>query len=295
MTTPPTISVVIPVYDQADFIEDALDSVAAQTCEAGVETIVVDDGSGDETAEVAGDHRLDPMVIRQSNRGVAAARNRGIDEASGRWIAFLDADDRWRPSRLADQLDALEPLDRPALSFCRYQRRDVDGEPVETAAEHPPPDLKPSPRRLLHHNFIGTSTVLVHRKCLERCEGFPTDAPLDVGGQDYALWLRIAAYFPLVYVPTVAMDYTVHADNRVGVDPVEHHRAALRALRNFRDWDPDRFRALAPAPLTALAAARTARLAVDSLTRRQQFSRGALLRGLASTASALLVEPLADG
>lgn len=294
MTTTPTISVVIPAYDHADFIEGALDSVAAQTVDAPLEVIVVDDGSPDDVARRAEAHELRPTVVRQSNTGVAAARNRGIEEASGRWIAFLDADDRWSPDKLADQWARVRPMDRPALSFCRYRRHTAGGEPVDRAADHPPADLVATPQRLLHHNFVGTSTVLVHRQCLERCGGFPTDDELDAGGQDYALWLRIAAYFPLVYLPAVRTHYTVHADNRVGADPLEHHRAALRALQNFRRWDPPRFRALSVLPLTGLVAVRTAKFVADSWTRPRAFERGSVPAALAASTTTLAAG-LADG
>ena len=283
----PLVSVVIPAYDQAEFIEGCLDSVAAQRWEGPLEVIVVDDGSPDDVGDRARSHPLETTVIRQPNRGVAAARNRGIDQASGEWVAFLDADDRWTPDKLQFQLDALREFSRPALSFCRYRRLTADGRRASIAPEHPEPQLVATPRRLMWRNFVGTSTVLVHRRCLQRCGGFPETEQLAAGGQDYALWLRIAAYFPLVYVPRIGMEYTLHEDNRVGADAVSHHRGGLQALKDFVDWDPARFQSLSPAALAALAALRTGKFALDTLKFPRRFPTGSLTGALRETISAL--------
>lgn len=283
----PTVSVVIPAYDQAAFIEGCLDSVAEQTWTGSLEVVVVDDGSPDDIGDRAADHLIEPTVIRQKNAGVAAARNRGVAESSGDWIAFLDADDRWTPDKLERQLEAVRALNRPALSFCRYRRHTPDGEPVDVAPDHPAEDLKPTPRKLLRENFIGTSTVVVHSACLERCGGFPEDDRLQSVGQDYALWLRIAAYFPLVYAPFVGMHYTVHRDNRVGVDPVNHHRGGLEALRDFRNWDPDRFRGLSLLPFWAMVGVRTGKFAVDSVVHDHSYPSGSVSRALRASAQLL--------
>lgn len=264
MKRSPLISVVIPAFNQAQFIDECLDSVAAQTISESLEIIVVDDGSPDDISRRARQHPVSPTVIRQQNTGVAGARNRGIAESSAPWIAFLDADDRWTPTKLEDQLNALAPLNRPALAFSRYRRTGPDG-PVPHAPDHPSPFLKPRARKLLRQNFIGTSTVLVHRRCLERCGGFPETTALNAGGQDYALWLRIAAYFPLVYLPKIAMLYRVHPNNRVGVDSRRHHQDGLQALRDFHDWDPHRFGGLCPLPLALLSSLRSARFLSRSL------------------------------
>ena len=104
----PTVSVVIPCYNGADFIRETLDSVLTQTV-APIEVLVVDDGSTDESAEIAESYGHPVRVIRQTNQGESVARNRGIDEARGDWIAFVDADDLWAPNKLERQLEAIEP------------------------------------------------------------------------------------------------------------------------------------------------------------------------------------------
>src|SRR5690349_5838732 len=94
------ISVVIPSYNAAAFVADGVESVFAQSY-APIEVIVVDDGSTDETAAALAPYLDRIRYVRQDNAGPARARNRGLQEARGQWIAFLDADDRWQPEKLA--------------------------------------------------------------------------------------------------------------------------------------------------------------------------------------------------
>lgn len=107
MTLKPTISVVIPAYNAADFVSEAIESVINQSYPS-VECIVVNDGSSDGTADVLKGFETVANVIHQENQGVSAARNRGIDAATGDWIAFLDADDLWHPEKLALQMSEIQ-------------------------------------------------------------------------------------------------------------------------------------------------------------------------------------------
>ena len=274
-----SVSVIIPAYDSEATIGPTLDSVAAQTWDGDLEVIVVDDGSTDATAEVAAAHELSPRVVSQQNTGVVGARRRGIEEATGEWIAFLDADDRWLPEKLATQLPVARRQDRPCLSFTRY-RRVADGDGEVDQPIHPEVDLDARPCQLPYRNFIGNSTVLVHRACLERADLYPDDPTLNRGGQDYALWLRIAAYFPLVYVPEVLTEYGVHADNRIGTDPVAHLEGGLLALKNFHDWAPDRFAGMAGAPYSAVVAYRMGKFLRDAVVYRDVWPSDAVPRAL---------------
>ncbi|HJT79856.1 MAG TPA: glycosyltransferase family 2 protein [Chthoniobacterales bacterium] len=106
----PQVSVVIPTFNRSQIVRGAIDSVLAQTA-PGVETIVVDDGSTDDTVEQLSRYGDAIRVIRRDNNGVSAARNTGIRAARGRWVAFLDSDDRWQPRKLERQLSCLEKLD----------------------------------------------------------------------------------------------------------------------------------------------------------------------------------------
>lgn len=193
------VSVIIAAYDAAGTIEAAVASIRAQT-RLPAEVIVVDDGSSDGTADLV--RRFDcgvPLrLIAQPNAGPAAARNRGAAEASGEWIAFLDADDAWAPCRLETQLRAaaLHPdvalwcsatanLDEPA---------DEDrGSPGAASRCDAPAELafrRLSVPEFARHNPVATSTVLVRRSAFGAAGGF--DAQFR-GPEDYDLWMRILA------------------------------------------------------------------------------------------------------
>lgn len=292
MSRNPTLSVVLPVYNGASTLLTTLDSIQNQTWAGEMEVVVIDDGSTDASAAVAEQHPLETRVIRQENTGVTGARRTGIEAADGEWIAFVDADDVWLPEKLERQMEALEAQDRPALSFTRYIRVDRSAHDGDSDAEiaqptHPEVDLDARPRRLAYRNFIANSTAIAHRECLERADLYPTADILNRGGQDYALWLRIAAYFPLVYVPEVLTEYGVHADNRVGTDPVNHLRGALAALRDAHRWAPVRFRGMAGAPYEAVVAARVAKFMRDAVVYRDVWPEDAASRG-ARVAAAFL-------
>jgi len=109
MKCPRTVSVIIPTYNRAHYLGEAIDSIMNQdirNCQ--IEIIVVDDGSTDNTKEVLRKFGNSVRYIYQDNRGVGAARNRGISEATGEWVAFLDSDDRWLPDKLTLQFRILD-------------------------------------------------------------------------------------------------------------------------------------------------------------------------------------------
>ncbi|WP_454778557.1 glycosyltransferase family 2 protein [Georgenia muralis] len=102
----PLVTVVVPLHNGAEYLGETLDSIAAQTYKA-IEVVVVDDGSTDRSIEVARAHRVGARILEQKHLGVAVARNRGLAEASGKWITFLDQDDLWHPERIARLVDWL--------------------------------------------------------------------------------------------------------------------------------------------------------------------------------------------
>jgi glycosyltransferase involved in cell wall biosynthesis len=203
----PLVSVVVPCFNQAHFLSEAIDSVLAQTHPA-VEVVVVDDGSDDNSYEVAGRH---PGVrrIRQSNRGVAAARNLGLGESSGSYAVFLDADDRLLPHAAAVGMEALAK--RPHIAFAAGMSRDIrgDGQPME--GQRQPLVTQDHYLRLLEDCFIWSGSSMVYRRAaIEAVGGFNESL---VAADDYELYLKLAYSHPVYCHDTVVTEYRRHGSN----------------------------------------------------------------------------------
>lgn len=160
--TEPWVSVLIPVFNGARFIAAALESVAAQTL-APCETIVVDDGSTDGSGEVAARFPF-VRVIRQENRGAGAARNRAVAEARGDHFAFLDADDLWKPEKLARQMAALEAQPEAGWVICRQEYLLDEGVPR--------PGWVHQAELAAHVVSWVPSATVVRRECFERAGNY---------------------------------------------------------------------------------------------------------------------------
>lgn len=190
----PRISVVIPTYNYGHYLPTAIASVREQKW-PDLEIIVVDDGSTDETPrvmeELAGD---DLRYLRQPNAGAAAARNLGIRESNGEWIAFLDADDFWMPDKLAIQMGELQKHPTASFSYADVRERFVDGTESNLECE---PVRKSLILKLLTGNAFSTPTVIVRRQCFQEVGLF--DEKLRTG-EDWDMWLRLAAHFECIYV-----------------------------------------------------------------------------------------------
>ena len=210
MTAMPTVSVVIGTYNSARWLGATIDSVRRQTFQDW-ELVIVDDGSTDDTRRVVGGHADDPRIryVLQTRAGRSAARNRGIAMSSGPLVAFLDADDLWRPEKLAKQVSALGA--EPAAGLCYTAARFID------AAGRQLPIRKPlravSGRilpRLMRGNVIILASVLVRRTCLDAVGAF--EATLHAC-EDWDLWLRLARRYPVAVVDEELTLYRVHGDN----------------------------------------------------------------------------------
>ncbi|MES1940368.1 family 2 glycosyl transferase [Salinisphaera sp. T5B8] len=215
----PKITVLIPVYNRAHYIDAAIDSVLAQTC-GDYELLVVDDGSTDDS--VARVRRYDDPRIRvianECNRGIAAARNRGIDAARGEYLAFLDSDDFALPQRLDRQarfLDThadhagvggfIEWIDAAGKPTGKIKRKAVD--PDQVAAER------------LFRAGLENSTAMT-RTAVLRAFDHREDFAL---GSDYDLWARIAAEYRLSTLPEVLV-YRREHDDRASHDHVDQSK-----------------------------------------------------------------------
>jgi len=182
----PSISVVIPTYNCGHLIQQALDSVLAQTF-GPKEIIVVDDGSKDDTRESLKPYRQRISYLYQDNNGVSAARNRGIREAQGDFIAFLDADDVWHPRKLEFQMKVFAKAPSLALLCTGIFDWPVSAFPI--VAVDPSNSIRHiSWPALLLRNDLNTPSIVVRRDVLGRIGGFDEELRC---AEDRDLWLRI--------------------------------------------------------------------------------------------------------
>lgn len=211
-----SVSVVVPVRDRQEFLEDCLRSAFAQDVEP-FEVLVVDDGSTVPVADRLQGFDRPLRVIRQAQRGRSAARNLGIRQSSGALVAFLDSDDRWTRAKLAAQVCVF--LERPDVGIVAGHVRVIDREGASLPG--PTQDCRRildavlaegcSAESLVRRRGIFTSTVVVRREALEGSGLF--DEGLD-GNEDWDLWLRIARAWRVAVAPWPPVaSYRVHGAN----------------------------------------------------------------------------------
>ena len=188
----PLVSVVIATYNYGRFLAEAVHSILGQTYPAR-EIIIIDDGSTDETADVAASFGDAVRYIKQDNAGVSAARNNGIRRAKGEFVAFLDADDQWAPEKLEKQKSLLDALpDSVALVGTKTWEVFEDGHRIDTTPAVKRQDPILSRLEMVVRNRMVTSSTFMKRECLERVGGF--DEELNYC-EDWDLWLRIGEHY----------------------------------------------------------------------------------------------------
>lgn len=228
MTSPPAalVSVVIPCYNHGRYLRTSVGSAQRQT-HRRVEIIVVDDGSTDDAPSIA--EGCGAAVIRQRNRGVSAARNRGLDAASGEYVVFLDADDELLPTAIETGLAALSPDPDLVCAVGRTSAMDADGRDLPSAPARPV--VRELYREWLSENFVPTpGAALFRRAPLKALGGFERS----VGpAADYALYLRLARSAQVVDHGRVVVRYRSHAAG-MSRDAVLMVRATMRVLRAER-------------------------------------------------------------
>jgi len=203
------IAVVIPCYNYGRFLADAIESVFAQTVQPA-EIIVVDDGSTDGTREVARTFVPRVRYIYQDHAGLSAARNTGVCAARIPWIAFLDADDRWLPTKIEAQATALAGNPNAAWVFSDAQIVDYNGTCLKKwtfpYADGTREDLLRG--LFLGHGIAGSaSSVVVHQSCFKHVGLFD---PRMKALEDHDLWLRLASRYQLAHAQGVHVQITRH-------------------------------------------------------------------------------------
>jgi glycosyltransferase involved in cell wall biosynthesis len=204
----PEVSVIIPAYNSANYLKDALDSVLGQTFK-DFEVLVIDDGSTDETERLMRHYRSRVRYIQQRNCGVSMARNRGIEESRGRYLAFLDADDKWYPSKLERQIKALRG--RRDYRVCYSAFAVVDSDLVLISAVHNQRQGSALEDLLTRGNSVGTpSTVLCERSLFASAGNFD---PALSQCADWEMWIRLASHTDFLYLDEPLVMYRQHNNN----------------------------------------------------------------------------------
>lgn len=216
---PGWISAVVPTYNRSGLLIKALESIRSQSYRP-IEIVVVDDGSTDDTTTVVRDWASkynEPaiFVIRladQASQGANAARNRGIAESHGEFIAFLDSDDQWLPQKLEKQITILQQNSDIGGVYCGMRNVDlVTGEKEKDSPRaYPEGDLL---RQLLIHDVTeATSSWVVRRECFARVGNFDVSLP---ARQDWDMWIRLSEKYRIGCVPEILVEQGNHPGERV--------------------------------------------------------------------------------
>lgn len=231
------VSVVITCYNYGAYVRGAIESALAQTLPPK-EIVVINDGSTDASARALDGYRGHGIVrvIHQDNAGQAAAKNRGVRESTGPFIAFLDADDAWHPRKLEKQRPLFDD-DRVGVVYARQTFVDPVGEP-----------LSPQPGRLAAHrgsvlrpflfdNFVPFSSSIVRRLSFERAGGFDERLPMSI---DWDLWLRIAVRDEFDFVDEDLLFYRRDHPGQMSGNTAGRQTCCDLIMKRFVDVNRDR-------------------------------------------------------
>ncbi len=208
------VSVVIPTYNRSEKLKRAVKSVLNQTY-PHFELIIVDDNSTDDTKEVVNefqDHRI-RYHRNEKNLGGGGSRNKGIELSRNEFIAFLDDDDEWLPTKLEKQITVLEKADPSYCGVYTGLVKIKNGIPISKKLNREEGDLF---RKLLWENLIGsTSVVLLKKSCVKEVGGFTEGLP---ASQELDLFLKLSEKYKFKVVPEVLVKYFIHEDAQITSD-----------------------------------------------------------------------------
>ncbi len=226
------VSVIIPTYNRADLLPKAIKSVLRQT-HPHIEINIIDDGSSDNTKDVLKSYGGRVKYFCSSHSGLPAiARNVGLSNAQGEYIAFLDSDDEWLPEKLEKQLTAMRFNNCQAS--CTNAWRIRDGEINSAYFDFRVPKLLTF-NDLLSTNYVICSSAIVHRSILSASGNFPESANFKAI-EDYALWLRVTNQTNWAYLPeplTIYTDIPAQSIRRESISVFEQKR---RVFTDFLNW-----------------------------------------------------------
>ena len=237
MSTNPTISIIMPCYNESARIAESVSSVFSQTFPS-LELIVVDDGSKDDSLKVLEELSREHDGLRfisQPNKGAGPARNRGLKEARGRYIAFLDADDSWHPECLVKLHSRLESSPDAVLAYCGWQNKGLSENKCKPFV---PPDYEQPDKieTLLRGCRWPIHAALTRRSTIEAVGGFNEHW---TSCMDYDLWLHIASFNKIVRVPEVLAYYHHHTGEQITKNRLRIAKNHSRIQRHFLKEFPE--------------------------------------------------------
>ena len=215
------VSVVLPTFNRSRLLIDALDSVVHQTY-SPIEVIVVDDGSQDDTKArfdawaLKQDATLKATYIYQQNQGGNVARNRGIEAAQGQFVAFLDSDDLWHPEKLQSQISVFSDEPEFGAVYCGVRHVDAETGAITEPSSRAYPSGQLLEQMLVKDVTAPTSTYVVRREVFDEVGLFDTSLK---ARQDWDMWIRVAARYPIGCVAKPMVDFRDHAGPRTASNP----------------------------------------------------------------------------
>ncbi len=219
------VSVIIPTYNSAEYITEALDSVFAQTYK-NYEVIVIDDGSTDNTKDVLKPYMSRIKYIYKENGGVSSARNVGIKNAEGEYIAFLDSDDIWLPEKLERQIERFNSEPDLGLVYSNCIRFSENG--IEQSSRKVKKYLEGDIfAKILEGYVLPTSTVIAKKLCFDEVGYF--DERFSVS-EDYDMWLRISRFFKIGYVKGPLVKYRIRTSSIIRSTKIDSLFNAKKAV-----------------------------------------------------------------
>lgn len=222
------VSVVIPTYERPGFLRGAIETALGQTYE-DLKVIVVDDGSAESYAEaICSDYHEVECFIHEENRGLSAARNTGIKASTGRFVAFLDDDDRWHREKIERQVNALEKANEAGIASCLVCAISPEGRVIRAERSKQSGAMF---QDLLVSNVVGTpSRVLIRRECIETSGLFDENLRTK---QDWDLYIRISMNWEVTVIDKHLCFRTIHESMSSSPESLERDRYAI--IQKHRD------------------------------------------------------------
>lgn len=229
----PLITIIIPTFNRRRYLREAIDSVMSQTVDEW-ELLIIDDGSTDMTGDFVKDTYTDPRIkyFRQENQGQSVARNKGIFGSSGKYICFLDSDNRWYSNKLQRQLEEIE--NHPNFDVVYGDSHVIDGAGDIISSKNMARYSGRVTAKLLADNFISMNTTMTRSQIIKDIGGFNTNNRWD---EDYELWLSISINSAFLYVPEYFGEYRIMGD-QISDDKESRIQANERLILKFVAENP---------------------------------------------------------